>query len=163
MHPRRLLRTVALGLLALALLGCAADDPISVEVKVQEAATTTAPTADAAVEEDPPPPVDTVPRPAADKIIDLRGQDEIEVVIRGNQFETRFFRVDPGTKIVFVDRGVNPHNVTPSNDGAFPTIDQESLEISPQALQLDIAGDYPFYCTIHGTKTRGQTGYVIVG
>lgn len=144
--------------MALALLGCAADDPILIEVTVQEA-----PTAAPVVGEDPPPPTDTVPRPAADKIIDLRGQERVEVVIRGNQFETRFFRIDPGTQIVFVNRGVNPHNVTASVDGAFPTIGQDSLETSPQALQLDIAGDYPFYCTIHGTKTRGQTGYVIVG
>ena len=33
----------------------------------------------------------------------------------------------------------------------------------PQTLVVAAPGDYPFYCSIHGTATRGQTGYLVVG
>jgi plastocyanin len=53
--------------------------------------------------------------------------------------------------------------VTASAEGAFPKITKEALEDAPQALVLDVAGDYPFFCSIHGTANFGQTGYVVVG
>ncbi len=102
-----------------------------------------------------------VTRPS--EIVDLRGQETVEIEIRDNVYDERFFRVDPGTQIVFVNRGANTHDVTASADGAFPKITKEALTAAPQALVLDAPGDYPFYCSIHGTATRGQTGYVVVG
>jgi plastocyanin len=174
---RHLSRALAVGILALALVGCAADDPIEVTVVTQEV------DADAAAEAaaDPDVELDCLGNPAADpatfppepgvdivrpddKIIDLRGQARVEVSIRGNQFETRWFRVDPCTEIVFTNNGVNPHNVIPIADGAFPEIDRDALDESPQALVVAAPGNYPFYCSLHGTKTfRGQTGYLVVG
>lgn len=171
------LRTFALAVLAIGLLGCSSDDPIVFEVTTQDAAPAADPetTVDPAAELDclgdpapdpavfPPEPEIDIVRPD-DKIIDLRGQARVEVSIRGNQFETRWFRVDPCTEIVFVNNGVNPHNVTPIADGAFPIIGQDALEEAPQALVVAAPGNYPFYCSLHGTKTyRGQTGYFVVG
>jgi plastocyanin len=174
---RRCLRAIALGAVSLALLGCAADDPIEINVVTQvvESDPADATAGDAAIELDcsgnpaadpatfPPAPETEITRPD-DKIIDLRGQARVEVSIRGNQYETRWFRVDPCTEIVFVNNGVNPHNVVPIADGAFPIIEEDLLEEGPQALIVAAPGDYPFYCSIHGTKTfRGQTGYLVVG
>ncbi len=176
---RRSLRAVALGVVSLALLGCATDDPIEINVIAQEVTSDADDTAETDTDTDteldclgnpaadpatfPPEPDIEIARPD-DKIIDLRGQARVEVSIRGNQYETRWFRVDPCTEIVFVNNGVNPHNVIPIADGAFPSIDEDLLEEGPQALVVAAPGDYPFYCSLHGTKTyRGQTGYLVVG
>jgi len=159
--PRRPLRVLTLGLISLALLGCAADDPIAVGV-TRQTTTTVVGATDAEAELAVFPPVNPdVSRPKT--IVDLRGQASVLIDIRGNAFNERFFRVDPGTEIVFENNGVNPHNVTASAEGAFETIPKEALEESRQALILDAEGDYPFFCSLHGTETRGQTGYVIVG
>lgn len=172
----RFLRTVALSILAIALLGCSADDPVEFTVVAQPDADDAPsepidddaepdclgnPTADPATF--PPAPEDEINRPSDDRIEDLRGQAQVIVPIRDNEYEVRWFRVDPCTEIIFRNRGANPHNVIASADGAFPTIEQEPLLEGPQALVLPAPGDYPFYCSIHGTTRNGQTGYVIVG
>lgn len=167
----RLLRVLLFGTFAVSLLGCAGDDPLVFEVTTQETTTTAPPTdgagdgneADTATTTVFPPVAEDFPRPSADRIVDLRGQAIVEIEIRDNAYDERFFRVDPGTQIVFVNRGANLHNVLPSAEGAFPPIQSDALESAPQALVLTVDGDYPFYCSIHGTPSRGQTGYVIVG
>ncbi|GJM39676.1 MAG: hypothetical protein DHS20C19_30430 [Acidimicrobiales bacterium] len=170
MHTLR--RALLIGLISLALLGCSDDDPLVFEITAQTT-TTTAPSdagIDAGVDDDIvttttvfPPVAEDFPRPPADKIVDFRGQAIVEIEIRDNVYDERFFQVDPGTQIVFVNRGANTHNVRPSAEGAFPPISDDAIGSGPQALVLDAPGDYPFYCSIHGTSTRGQTGYVIVG
>lgn len=163
-------RALLIGLSSFVLLGCADDDPLVFEITAQ-VTTTTAPIDATAADADVdavtttlfPPVAEEFPRPSADKFVDFRGQAIVEIEIRDNVFDARFFRVDPGTRIVFVNRGANAHNVRPSAEGAFPPILDDAIDSGPQALVLDAPGDYPFYCSIHGTSTRGQTGYVIVG
>lgn len=168
---RRLHRALALGLVSLALVGCGADDPIELSVVAQEPGAVTDPDAEldclgnpAADPADfPPAPETEIVRPD-DKIIDLRGETRVEVPISDNVYDVRWFRVDPCTEIVFVNQGANPHNVYPVADGAFPKIEQDALEAGPQALVVAAPGDYPFFCSIHGTQSyRGQTGYLVVG
>lgn len=161
---RRSLRVIAVALATLALFGCAADDPVVIEVTSQNDLTTTTAQSDDAesVTDAVFPPVNPdVSRPQ--EIVDLRGQEIVQIEIRDNVFDERFFRVDPGAQIVFTNRGANTHDVTASAEGAFPKITKEALAAAPQALVLDVEGDYPFFCSIHGTASRGQTGYVIVG
>jgi plastocyanin len=165
---RRPFQVFALGLVSLALLGCGSDDPLEFAVTVQDDTTASsvpseadADTTDGTEDAVFPPVNPDVARPST--IVDLRGQDTVEIEIRDNVFDERFFRVDPGTQIVFVNRGANTHDVTAAAEGAFPKITKEALAEGPQALILSAEGDYPFYCSIHGTQTRGQTGYVVVG
>lgn len=170
-HFRRPHRALALGLVSLALVGCAADDPIELSVVAQEPGAVADPDAEldclgnpAADPADfPPAPEAEIVRPD-DRIVDLRGETRVEVPISDNVYDVRWFRVDPCTEIVFVDQGANPHNVYPIADGAFPKIEKDALEAGPQALVVAAPGDYPFYCSIHGTQSyRGQTGYLVVG
>ena len=175
MRPATVVETTLIAALSLILLGCAPDDPIVIETVTQEVEVTPEVAADPEVELDcrgsplpdpaafPPAPEADIARPADDKVVDLRGQARVEIEIRDNVFEARRFRVDPCTEIVFVNRGANPHNVVPAAEGAFPKIEQNALTAAPQALVVTAPGDYPFYCSIHGTPTRGQTGYLIVG
>ena len=163
---RRLRRALALGIISLALVGCASDDALEFAVTTQEPTATT-PAGDdgdaaSAVEPAVFPPVNPdVFRPS--EFVDLRGQATVEIEIRDNVFDERDFRVDPGTQIVFVNRGANTHDVTAGAEGAFPKITKEALAEAPQALVLDVEGDYPFFCSIHGTANFGQTGFVVVG
>ncbi len=185
MSPGSVLQIFASAALALSLLGCAPDDPLVTGTVTQKVPVdvTTLPADDTPddpgnvgteVEPDclgdplpdpavfPPTPFDDIARPD-DKIVDLRGQARVEIEIRDNVFDPRWIRVDPCTEIVFVNRGANPHNVVPAAEGAFPVIDQSDLLDAPQALVLSVPGNYPYYCSIHGTTTRGQTGYIVVG
>ncbi|MEZ5168712.1 MAG: plastocyanin/azurin family copper-binding protein [Acidimicrobiales bacterium] len=159
MRPHaRLLVTIAAGLGMLALAaGCAADDPL-------EAITvTTQPAVSLPADGVFPPVADDVTKPGDDKFVDLRGNDVVEIDVRDNVYDARFFVVDPGTQIVFTNRGANTHNVTPAAEGAFAAITTEALSSGPQSIVLDAPGDYPFFCTVHGTAKRGQTGWVVVG
>lgn len=165
-------RALLLALVSIALLGCAEDDPFDFAVTTQETAPAPEATDDATDADDStpttttifPPVNEDVPRPGADRIVDLRGQEVVRIGVGDdNTFDARFFRVDPGTQIVFGLTGTRRHNVLPAAEGAFPMIDADALETGPQALVLTAPGDYPFYCSLHGTPTRGQTGYVIVG
>ena len=154
-------RALILGLFSIALLGCTSDDPAAVEIVSQDTTTTmaTLEVAEAVF----PPVAEGIDRPAADKIVDLRGQTSVEIIVKDNTFETRRFRVDPGTQITFINRGFNNHNVIASAAGAFPNIDLPTPSTGPVGLILDAPGDYPFFCSLHGTALNGQTGYVIVG
>lgn len=89
--------------------------------------------------------------------------DVVEIEITDNKYEPRNFRVDPGAEIVFTNNGRNPHNVTPSDEGSFEAIDEDTLDEGSVTLVIDADGDYPFYCTLHGTATNGQTGYLVIG
>jgi plastocyanin len=153
---------------AILLAGCADDDPPEVGTVAQTGAADPSgavdclgnPAADPTTF--PPAPADDIARPD-DRIVDRRGEDRVEIAIRDNVYEPRWVRVDPCTEVIFTNRGANTHNVLPAADGAFPAIDTEALLDGPQALVLAAPGDYPFYCSIHGTATLGQTGYLVVG
>jgi len=151
---------------------CAEDDPLTTTAVTQETAApaagadgdaTGADCVDGPVPEDleAMPPVEGIDRP--DEIVDLRGQARVEVPIRDNVFEVRWFRVDPCTEIVFVNRGANRHNVVAVADDAFPKISEDLLDAGPQTLLVARPGDYPFYCSLHGAPGRGQSGYFVVG
>lgn len=174
MRPKPLVRILLFGGLTLALLGCGSDDPVDVSDGTPEVETDPDIVTDPQAQLDclgnpapdpttfPPAPDVDIVRPD-DKIVDLRGQARVEVPIRDNVFDVRWFRVDPCTEIVFVNQGANPHNVLPAADGAFSVISQDALAEGPQSLVVTAPGDYPFFCAIHGTKSRGQTGYLVVG
>ena len=107
-----------------------------------------------------PPQNPVVKRPT--EFEDLTGQASVEVEVADNVYRTRNFIVDPGTEIVFVNVGANPHNVVPSAEGAFEQITKEALDEGPATLVLDQPGDYAFFCSIHGGPNWGQTGFVVV-
>lgn len=58
--------------------------------------------------------------------------------------------------------GSTPHNVVPVKESVFERIPDSALDEGPVTLVLEDSGDYPLFCSIHGTATFGQTGYVVV-
>lgn len=94
---------------------------------------------------------------------DLTGESAVDVAAVDNSFEPRYVRVSPGTEITFTNEGRNPHNVVPSEEGQFETIPTEDLEPGMSAsLTFDEPGTYPYFCSLHGTATRGMVGRVVV-
>ncbi len=99
----------------------------------------------------------------SDKLVDMTGKSEVEIVASDNKFAEKFVEISAGTKVTFVNKGRNPHNVIPVNDGAFKQIDAEKF--APQdksAVTFSTVGDVPYYCSLHGTATAGMLGGIRV-
>ncbi|MXW60206.1 MAG: hypothetical protein F4Z58_02635 [Acidimicrobiaceae bacterium] len=137
----RLLLIAATVMSLVTIVACATDDPLPIDL--------------AEPEQGP-----KIERP--EDIVDLTGNGEITVEVGDNYFSPRNFIVDPGTRIVFVNVGFTPHNVISTREGAFERIPDAALDQGPVTLILEDPGDYPLFCSIHGTATFGQTGYIVV-
>jgi plastocyanin len=98
-----------------------------------------------------------------DDAIDLSDRSEVTVRVTDNRFTDRTIMVDPGTTVTWINEGLNSHNVKPSIPGAFAAIATKTLDNGGSGSVLfRTVGDYPYYCSIHGSPSRGQTGRVIV-
>lgn len=96
---------------------------------------------------------------------DLTGQAEVVVQARDNTFIPGYIEVSPGTTVTFRNVGRTEHNVIPVEDGAFEPI--EATEFEPKAaveMTFESEGTYPYpyYCSLHGTTTKGMVGAVRV-
>lgn len=105
-----------------------------------------------------PPP--TVP----DEAVDLTGQTMVEIAVGDNDYEPQIAVVNPGTEVVWTNQGRNRHNVISADDDpAFDQIDTEQLDDGGSASRVFAeVGEYPYYCSIHGSATRGQRGSILV-
>jgi len=99
-----------------------------------------------------------------DGALDLSGMDQVALDIQDNAFTQRVVVVSAGTEITWTNQGRNEHNVRPAVEGAFEPI--STLDLAQKgdsaSLVFDTAGDFPYFCSLHGTATNGQTGRVIV-
>jgi plastocyanin len=94
---------------------------------------------------------------------DLTGHPEVVVQVRDNSFLGEHVTVSAGTTVTFDNRGRNPHNAVPVESGAFAEVPTESLQPGQAAtVRFDEPGEYPYYCTLHGTETAGMVGTIRV-
>jgi plastocyanin len=94
---------------------------------------------------------------------DLTGQDEVVIQVRDNSFVPQHVEVSAGASLTFDNRGRNPHNAVPVEDGAFAEVATESLQPGQAAtVVFDEPGEFPYYCTLHGTDTAGMVGTIRV-
>jgi plastocyanin len=94
---------------------------------------------------------------------DATGLAAVEVEVRDNTFDEQFLEVTAGTTITFANVGRTEHNVYPVADGAFAPID--ATELGPddsRAITFEEPGEVPYYCTLHGTTTKGMVGTIRV-
>jgi plastocyanin len=104
-----------------------------------------------------------IPDLAAIEFDDETGATEVAIVARDNAFLPQYIEIDPGTTVVFTNRGRVDHNVLPVVEGAFTPIEIEDLEPGEVAsITFDEPGEYPYYCSLHGTTTRGMVGAIRV-
>jgi plastocyanin len=94
---------------------------------------------------------------------DSTGQADVAIQVRDNAFVGQYVAVSAGTTVTFDNRGRNPHDVVPVEDTAFAEVPTESLQPGEAAtVTFAEPGNYPYYCTLHGTETAGMFGIIRV-
>lgn len=129
--------------------GCGNSEP-AIPVSQAGTATTVASSADG-------------PDLSAETFDDLTGESTVAVQARDNTFVKPYIEVSAGTKVDFTNKGRNQHDVVPVTDGAFAEIPVEDFQPKDSGtVTFAVPGDYPYYCTLHGTKDKGMIGAVRV-
>ena len=80
-----------------------------------------------------------------------------------NTFRPEVIEIEPGTEVVWTNKGRNNHDVVPTSDGQDWGI--ALSDFTPDTTYSHVftePGEYPYYCSVHATKTRGMIGTVIV-
>ncbi|MBK6857737.1 MAG: cupredoxin domain-containing protein [Microthrixaceae bacterium] len=94
---------------------------------------------------------------------DLTDKDVVTVQARDNIFVKPYIEVRAGTTVTFNNRGRNQHNVLAVPEDRFESIEAEELEPGmKQEVTFTAPGDYPYYCSLHGTATKGMVGAIRV-
>lgn len=87
------------------------------------------------------------------------------MVALDNVFREQVIRVGTEDTVVFVNRGMNDHNIVPVGSSGWGVPrgaeDRFTRGLTYKA-QFDQPGRYDYYCTIHATPTRGMIGSIIV-
>lgn len=97
------------------------------------------------------------------EIADETASDDVVVKARDNVFVDEYIEVKAGTTVTFDNTGENVHNVLPVEDGAFTPIEADEFDPGDVGtVTFDEVGDVPYYCSLHGTKTKGMVGGVRV-
>ncbi len=119
-------------------------------------ATTTAPTTTASS-------TTTTTSRIPDNAVDLTGQTKVTIDVKDDAFVQRVAVVTAGTIVTWTNLGLNAHNVIPSVDGAFVPIPTDKLGSGQSASRtFPSSGDFPYYCSLHGTPRHGMNGRIIV-
>lgn len=80
-----------------------------------------------------------------------------------NVFRPEVVEIEPGTEVVWDNKGRNAHDIVPTDGGDDWGI--ALSEFTPGTTYSHVfttPGEYPYYCSAHGTKTRGMIGTIIV-
>lgn len=98
----------------------------------------------------------------AEVAVELVEGVEVAVSAIDNTFRPETIEVAAGTEVVWTNDGRNDHNVLPVEgddwgvevDGFAPGDEYRHRFTEP--------GTYPYYCSLHGTTTKGMVGTVVV-
>lgn len=163
-HPdessRRPRRSALVALVALAAVtaACADDGPPQSAPAAQAVAPPV--TADA-------PPPETTAAPATDTAMagstPVGVGEPVLVLSRDNTFTPEVIEVPVGTEVVWRNGGRTEHDLYPVDSSLGWGVAPEDFPPgSTFSHVFTEPGEYPYYCTIHGTTTRGMVGTVIV-
>lgn len=95
--------------------------------------------------------------------VDRTDEDEVLIQARDNTFLPGYVIVRAGTPIRFRNVGRTEHNALPVDEISFVGIEADQFEPRAEAtITIDEPGDYPYYCSLHGTTTKGMVGAVRV-
>ncbi len=102
------------------------------------------------------------------ELTDARGKTSVAVTVKDNVFEPRGIRIDPGTRVTFVNDGRSAHNILLSDpnlayDTALGVNADKFAAGSSYSYTFTKSGVFPIYCSLHGTPTAGMIGVVVVG
>lgn len=95
--------------------------------------------------------------------VDQTGTAEVEVDAVDNAFKDEHIEVEAGTTIRFRNDGRNVHNILPVQPGTMAEVPTEAFEPGAEAdLTFDEPGEIAYYCSLHGTTTKGMVGAIRV-
>ena len=84
------------------------------------------------------------------------GRQAVTIDAADNVFEAQYTSVSAGTTVTFKNAGHNRHNVISVGEGF-----KSSGILDPGdtfKVTFPSAGDFQFYCSLHGTPSSGMTG-----
>ena len=87
---------------------------------------------------------------------------EAPVQVLDNTFRAQEIEVAAGTEVVWDNGGRNDHNVLPVEGDAWGV---EAADFEPGATyrhRFTEPGTYAYYCSLHGTTTKGMVGSIVV-
>jgi plastocyanin len=88
--------------------------------------------------------------------------DPADVTALDNTFNDEAIRVHAGTTVRWTNRGRQDHDIAPAEGHDWGA---DVGDFAPGAIYehtFDNPGTYNYYCTIHGTASRGMVGVVVV-
>jgi plastocyanin len=86
----------------------------------------------------------------------------IAVQALDNRFEAKEITITAGSTVTWTNDGVNVHDVVPAEGTDFGV---KPIDFKPDATYsttFATPGSYAYYCSLHGSATKGMTGTVIV-
>ncbi len=87
----------------------------------------------------------------------------VEVQSLDNQFRQQQVTIVPGTEVRWVNAGRTDHDVQPVDLAAAWGIGAASFPPGAEySFVFSESGEYPYYCSLHGTETVGMIGTIIV-
>ena len=101
-------------------------------------------------------------------LTDARGSTSVKVTVKDNVFEPRGIRMDPGTRVTFVNDGRSAHNILLGDPNL---VDDTRLGVNANRFAAGASysytftepGVYPIYCSLHGTPRAGMIGVIVIG
>jgi len=79
-----------------------------------------------------------------------------------NTFRLPDIQIKPGTTVTWTNKGHNDHDVMPARGDTWGTKVDGFGPGASYSTRFDRPGVYPYYCSIHGSKTTGMVGTVVV-
>jgi plastocyanin len=94
---------------------------------------------------------------------DHTSEDVVVIDAVDNSFKEKYVEVKAGTEVTFRNDGRNVHNVLPVVEGKFSKVEADDFGPGVETtITFDEPGDYPYYCSLHGTTSKGMVGAVRV-
>ncbi|CAN5624627.1 hypothetical protein BH23ACT3_BH23ACT3_02830 [soil metagenome] len=121
----------------------------------------------------PPAPVvaTTVPSTGAESDLALDTGSPVPVAPNGqsvrvqsldNTFRPDTVEITAGTEVVFTNDGRNDHDVIASDGAAWGVVAEMFAPGNEYRHVFTLPGEYPYYCSIHGTADFGMIGTIVV-
>ncbi len=99
----------------------------------------------------------------AERGVAADGSELILVYALDNSFRPGTLQVEVGSTVQFINGGRNDHNVLPSSGGtAWGVATEDFGPRDTYEVRFDEPGEYPYYCSLHGTTAAGMIGSIRV-
>ena len=100
----------------------------------------------------------------ASKFSNETGKRSVDITATDNDFNPVYVIISADTKVTWSNEGRNAHNVVPVDKGSFTGVGTSDFGPGQAyTTSFDTPGDYPYYCSIHGTKNmNGMSGVIRV-